>query len=219
MNDTKQRILQTARDLFLREGMGGLSMRKIASDLGFSAAAIYRHFADKDELLRGIVDMSRDKFLSYLRRGLEKVEPRAPSLAALPVVKLREMGRRYIDFGLDNGAEYAIMFMSWDKLDARVHSSEARSSVRGDTRPDQISGQVPETAISPPLGMLLRLVAESLGEADEGRIMETAVFFWSHVHGLVSLYLSGGGVRFLPPEEYRQYCYRQVDMALTILKG
>jgi len=207
VKDTRQRIIRTARDIFLADGFEGLSMRKISSALGISATALYRHFADKDELLTAVVDVSRERFLFYLTKSLEQINRRSGAGSGEPVERLRVMGRRYVDFGLDNGAEYAVMFMSWDKLDAEVHSSEVRASGTQGNR----------GAVGRPLQMLLDLVGECVGGTDKRRVMELAVFFWSHVHGLVSLYLAGGGGRFLPPEEYREYCYRQIDLSLTVI--
>lgn len=215
MKDTKQRIVRTAREIFLREGMDGLSMRRISAALGISATALYRHFADKDELLRELVDVSRERFMSYLADTSRRSEDPSQDVPEDPVERLREMGRRYVDFGLDNGSEYAVMFMSWNTLDAEVHSSEVRSA--GGKDMGGRGGSGPEATVSRPLRMLLELVGACVGGKDESRIMELAVFFWSHLHGLVSLYLTGGGGRFLPREEYRRYCYRQADLSLKII--
>jgi AcrR family transcriptional regulator len=48
---TRDRILDIAMDLFIDQGFDKTSLREIADQLGFSKAAIYYHFASKDEIL------------------------------------------------------------------------------------------------------------------------------------------------------------------------
>jgi AcrR family transcriptional regulator len=43
--------MDAARDLFARDGVEAVSMRKIAEAIEYSPTAIYLHFADKDALL------------------------------------------------------------------------------------------------------------------------------------------------------------------------
>ncbi|MGA2529735.1 MAG: helix-turn-helix domain-containing protein [Acidimicrobiales bacterium] len=48
---TRERILDIAMELFTEQGYEKTSLRQIAERLGFSKAAIYYHFASKDEIL------------------------------------------------------------------------------------------------------------------------------------------------------------------------
>jgi len=54
--ETKNRIIQQARDLFLRLGIRSVSMDDIAGQMGMSKKTLYQHFADKDELVDMVVD-------------------------------------------------------------------------------------------------------------------------------------------------------------------
>lgn len=54
---SRERILQAAVDLADRGGLGALTMRRLGSDLGVEAMALYKHVANKDEILDGIVDL------------------------------------------------------------------------------------------------------------------------------------------------------------------
>jgi AcrR family transcriptional regulator len=54
---TRQRVLQTALGLADQGGLESLSMRKLGQELGVEAMALYHHFANKDEVLDGIVDL------------------------------------------------------------------------------------------------------------------------------------------------------------------
>src|SRR5271154_5711535 len=48
---TRERILDVALDLFIEKGFDKTSLREIAEKLGFSKAALYYHFASKDDIL------------------------------------------------------------------------------------------------------------------------------------------------------------------------
>jgi len=49
--DTRERILDVALDLFIEQGYDKTSLRQIAEPLGFTQAAIYYHFAAKEDIL------------------------------------------------------------------------------------------------------------------------------------------------------------------------
>jgi AcrR family transcriptional regulator len=48
---TRERILDIALDLFVDQGYDKTSLREIAEAMGFTKAALYYHFASKDEIL------------------------------------------------------------------------------------------------------------------------------------------------------------------------
>lgn len=54
--ETKNRITQEARDLFLRLGIRSVSMDDIAGKIGMSKKTLYQHFVDKDELVDMVVE-------------------------------------------------------------------------------------------------------------------------------------------------------------------
>jgi AcrR family transcriptional regulator len=54
---SRQRVLDAAVALADRDGVGALSMRKLANDLGVEAMSLYHHVAGKDAILDGIVDV------------------------------------------------------------------------------------------------------------------------------------------------------------------
>jgi AcrR family transcriptional regulator len=54
---TRERVLRAAVDLADRDGIDSLSMRKLAQILDVVPMALYRHVANKDELLDGLVDV------------------------------------------------------------------------------------------------------------------------------------------------------------------
>ncbi len=51
---TRERILDIALELFTEQGYDKTSLRQIAERLGFSKAAIYYHFASKEDILMAL---------------------------------------------------------------------------------------------------------------------------------------------------------------------
>jgi AcrR family transcriptional regulator len=52
----RERVLRAAVGLADREGVEGLSMRRLAAELGVVPMALYKHVANKDELLDGMIE-------------------------------------------------------------------------------------------------------------------------------------------------------------------
>ncbi|WP_293767693.1 TetR/AcrR family transcriptional regulator [Sporichthya sp.] len=52
---TRFRALETALELFSRDGYDAVSMRAIAEELGVTKAALYHHFTSKEEVARELV--------------------------------------------------------------------------------------------------------------------------------------------------------------------
>ena len=87
---TRDRIFAAAKIVLDREGIPGLTIRKVAARAGMSPMAMYRHFADKDALLNALV-----------ADGLAAWEKVVRSLHAEdPIEWLEEMIEAYLDFAL-----------------------------------------------------------------------------------------------------------------------
>ena len=54
--ETKELILQVARDEFMEKGFQEASMRKIAGKVGITATALYRHYASKEDIFDAVVE-------------------------------------------------------------------------------------------------------------------------------------------------------------------
>jgi AcrR family transcriptional regulator len=51
---TRERILDVALELFVEQGIDKTSLREIAERMGFSKAALYYHFASKDDMVMAL---------------------------------------------------------------------------------------------------------------------------------------------------------------------
>jgi AcrR family transcriptional regulator len=54
-SDTRERIQDVARELFLQQGVQRTSLQDIADKLGITKPALYYHFTSREELIRSIV--------------------------------------------------------------------------------------------------------------------------------------------------------------------
>ncbi|ONI71081.1 TetR family transcriptional regulator [Actinosynnema sp. ALI-1.44] len=87
MADTKQRILDAARELFAEQGVQKTSLREIAERLGISKPALYYHFASREDLLRSIMKPLLDDAEGVIEQW-EKVSD----------IDKRALLERYFDF-------------------------------------------------------------------------------------------------------------------------
>jgi AcrR family transcriptional regulator len=53
---TKERVLEAAVELVDRDGLGALTMRRLGGELAVEAMSLYKHVANKDEILDGIIE-------------------------------------------------------------------------------------------------------------------------------------------------------------------
>jgi AcrR family transcriptional regulator len=54
---SRDRILRAAVDVADREGLGALTMRRLGAELGVEAMSLYKHVANKEAILDGIVEL------------------------------------------------------------------------------------------------------------------------------------------------------------------
>src|ERR1044072_9033330 len=54
---SRERVLQAAIELSAGAGVEALTMRRLGDELGFEAMSLYRHVANKDDLLDGMLDV------------------------------------------------------------------------------------------------------------------------------------------------------------------
>jgi AcrR family transcriptional regulator len=63
----QEQILDRTVELVARDGLANLTMKRIAERVGFSEAAIYRHFPTKQRLLLGLMDRLERLLLDPIR--------------------------------------------------------------------------------------------------------------------------------------------------------
>jgi TetR/AcrR family transcriptional regulator len=63
----RSEIIECALALAQREGFGALTVKRIAECVGFTEAALYRHFRGKAELMAAMLDWLGEKFIEPVR--------------------------------------------------------------------------------------------------------------------------------------------------------
>ncbi|WP_269854661.1 TetR/AcrR family transcriptional regulator [Streptomyces sp. RPT161] len=92
-SDTKAEIQEIALELFTENGYEATSMREIAERLDISKAALYYHFAGKEDIIRSLFDEYMEEFDELLAWG--RSQPRGAALRGELLARWVDMtGRR-----------------------------------------------------------------------------------------------------------------------------
>jgi AcrR family transcriptional regulator len=79
----KLKIIEYSRDKFLKDGIYKTRMDDIAKDLRISKKTLYKYFASKDELVKGIFDNLKSLMHSNIKEVLQKDAPAIEKFIAL----------------------------------------------------------------------------------------------------------------------------------------
>jgi AcrR family transcriptional regulator len=93
---TKDRIFQTALEIFAHHGFEGARMEKIAAEVGINKASLYFHFKSKEEIFQELFRSILKKYQSRLKEILKETE-KLPSRQRL--IKIYE---DYLDYNYNN---------------------------------------------------------------------------------------------------------------------
>ncbi len=193
---TRARILDAAREMFGEAGIESTTMRAIADRIGYTATAIYYHFADKDALLRELC------YCDFSELG--QVIAQARSIED-PIVRIRETGLAYVDFGLRNPSQYKFMFMT-------QHDHENVVTPEG----------IP-LGVNNPEENAYAFLQQSVADAiNAGRIRpelceypsQVSNLLWAAVHGVVSLHLMKSTDPWVDWADPRQLAELTVDAVI-----
>ncbi len=105
MNDTREKLLDTAERLFSERGFDATSLRHIIAEAGVNLAAIHYHFGSKQELLDELVMRKagpvNEERLAMLDRAEAEAGPGGPSLEQvlaaffLPMARVADQNPRF----------------------------------------------------------------------------------------------------------------------------
>lgn len=166
----REEVLAAARRIVIEEGFDGLTMRKIAEAIEYAPGTIYLYFDSRDAIAFELCRAGFEEFLSALTPA---------TLVEDPVERLRELGRRYVRFGLENAETYRLIFMDHPRYVEVAFQEHAES---------------PDSPGVRALGLLIAIFAELddlkrlATDADPAALAE---MMWVAVHGIVSLKLNG----------------------------
>ncbi len=166
--DLKNSLIEAGIEILANEGVGGLSLRKVARKAGVSHAAPYAHFADKQALIAAIASEGH-------RRIYERLMAIRADYANEPLLLLVRSAWAYVRFGLEFPDYYKVTFSGTIENE---HSY-----------PDFME-------ISQRNIQLLKTVIEQCRNAGILQTEEIdseiqAISLWGQLHGLVSLIIQG----------------------------
>ena len=107
----KEALLQAALGLIAEKGAAGFTFADAARMAGVSAAAPYRHFRDREELLSSIAQRGFEQFEQRLTAAWDDGRPDT-------VTAFERVGKAYLAFAREEPAFYNAMFESGVPVDS-----------------------------------------------------------------------------------------------------
>jgi AcrR family transcriptional regulator len=169
--------LATAR----AEGPGAVVLRAATRAAGVSPNAAYRHFADREDLLRAVAARCQERMATLMQARLDETGPRPGPDGAWQ--RLRTAGRAYVEFALTEPGWFATAFAIPLEMSPEMS-------------PECATDDVDLFAI---LVAVLDELLSSGAIAPEAR-QGAEYVAWAAVHGIATL-LTEGSLRDLPPAE------------------
>jgi AcrR family transcriptional regulator len=162
--DLKRALTSAALSLVAEKGPKGFTLTETARRAGVSAAAPYRHFADKAELLATVAEQGFIELHADLAAAADAVtEPKA---------RVIELGRVYVRWAITHRDRYQVMFGA--EIAKEDHPTLAVAA---------------EQAFGDLLDAITRCQEAGIVKAHDPR--EIAGPLWSLVHGVASLAIGG----------------------------
>lgn len=174
-------ILDAAERVFSKEGEAGLSIRRLADEIDYSPAAIYKYFGSKEEL----VDELKESFFERLMSTVDKA-----ALTSLPFeARVRHCFCKYVETAIARPHHYAAAFSSMSHAEA--------------VPPD---GEYWEEFEKSHKGQAFMVVAGLVREGQEIGVFDTsfdpfiaAKSLWASMHGVALLLIHLPGFPVLLP--------------------
>ncbi|RZF30415.1 TetR/AcrR family transcriptional regulator [Paraburkholderia sp. UYCP14C] len=198
----RERILDAARRIVVREGFAALSMRKIADAIEYSPATLYLHFASRDDIARALC---AEGYAQLLATFVPLVQ------IADPAERLKALGRAYVAFGVEHPETYRLIFMEDPSYTGAALGGAAGAGKDGGNPGDAggnaghrgstaSRGGAADETNDDPGDAALHIMIDALDELRAaGRVsasvasMEPAVWaeaLWASLHGIVALNLT-----------------------------
>lgn len=174
----RQALVEAALELITEKGPQGFTLSEAAKEAGVTPAAVYRHFAGRDELIAEGARQGYEIFAALMEFAFNEGKPTA--LAAFEAT-----GRAYLAFARKYPGHYQAMFESGLSLNAHPELASVAAKARGvlEKAAVRLSQQLPPEK-RPPASMF-------------------SAHIWALSHGVVELFARGspGAKSPYPPED------------------
>jgi AcrR family transcriptional regulator len=191
---TRASILATAVDIASVEGLEGLTIGRLATELGMSKSGLFAHFGSKEELQLATIEAARDVFIEEVVHPVRTAGRGLPRLRALLDAHLAYMRRSVFSGGCFFGAarmEFdsrppgpvrdAIAQQTDDwlaLLAARVHAAQEAGHLDPDIEPEQLAFELDALQAAANVSYQLRgdeTVFDRAARAIEARLVAATV--------------------------------------------
>jgi len=177
---TVQRIATAARRLLDKEGADAVTMRRVASAVGITPMAVYRHYPNRAGLLNALADAGFDELAARLAevRSVGDLEKRLTNILNI-----------YLEHALQNPRLFELMFLT-RREGARRYPQDFKAGR------------------SPTANPMAELIREGMatGYFRKDDAWEIIFEMGALLQGLVMLYL--GGRMAVSPARFRAFCHR-----------
>lgn len=162
--DLRAQLLEAVRGLLETHGPDGFSIAEACRLAGVSTAAPYKHFKDREDILRAVVAAGMERLRTRILDAGAAHSPRS-------VDRIAAIGKAYIDFARAEPGVFQTIFGL-----AKSHKDDPDLKAMGDAT----------------FGFVVGVVAEFLGrDPSDPEIVSRAYALWSVVHGHSFLVLDG----------------------------
>lgn len=161
--DLKTQLIKAGLRMIQEEGIGRLSLRKLAQLCDVSEAAPYSHFKNKEDLLTAIQDYVTEQLLNCLKNAYEQ------SASSDSPEAIYSMGKAYVLFFIEYPEYYSFLFAQ-----PCLRIDLSGNSEADDFEPFRYYRQK------------AYLVYQSAGLSEE-RIKYGIIAMWAKVHGLAAI--------------------------------
>ena len=176
--DLARALVETALTLIEDKGPSGFTLSEAAKAAGVTPAAVYRHFAGREDLIAECARQGYEIFAEQMERAFRSGQPSA-------LASFEATGRAYLSFARTHPGHYVAMFESGLSMqrDPRLHAVALRANAVLEKAAEALSEHIPPER-RPPARMF-------------------SAHVWAMSHGVVELFARnspGTNVPF-PPEE------------------
>jgi AcrR family transcriptional regulator len=174
----RQALVEAALELITEKGPQGFTLSEAAKEAGVTPAAVYRHFAGRDQLIAEAARQGYDIFAALIEYAYNEGKPSA-------LQAFEATGRAYLAFARKYPGHYQAMFESGLSMSAHPELATTAAKARSvmERAAVQLSQQLPPDK-RPPASMF-------------------SAHIWALSHGVVELFARGspGAKSPYPPED------------------
>jgi AcrR family transcriptional regulator len=177
---TTQKISSAARRLLDQEGAEGVTMRRVATAVGITPMALYRHYPNRDGLLNTVADSG------FVELAAKLADLRLTGRIDRQLLKILDV---FLDHAFDNPRLFELMFLT-KREGARQYPEDFRMRR------------------SPTANASADVIARAMetGYFRKDDVWEIVFETGALMQGLIMLYL--GGRMAMSPSEFRAFCHR-----------